>query len=309
MAIDERGAHILSQWGRNANTNIPMPPVPNQPYRKELDADIIAQGQGYSTIADVSVWNEVLYQSTGVLDQLEKWGVLPWSSKTSYPAQALTLGTNGIIYRALVDNINVAPPNSAYWAVSVPLDWNDGTIPLAPMAGAANPIADGTAGRIILASDDEPETTRNKAATPAYAWSKIVGSMENPDDGAHVGTSEWGCLFVSAPQAPTDGLISVNHNQIINDASSALGDVQVVCLSPFDAWQAGEYISYFVVYSGIKCTLKVEVDSETISAPVFGLNIVSKLGDAVIVPPDGSIGIVFRLFADWRKQENFGNGG
>lgn len=101
--MNERTLTMLGQWAKNANTNIPAPPVPGQAYRNtELDAATIEVGQRYSTIADSAEWNQLRYISTGLLQQLEQFGMLPYSSLTNYPVYGKALGLeDGVAYEAI----------------------------------------------------------------------------------------------------------------------------------------------------------------------------------------------------------------
>ncbi|MEG6592247.1 hypothetical protein V6C16_04570, partial [Desulfovibrio sp. 1188_IL3213] len=121
MAIAERLITMLGQWAKGAQTNIPTPPVPGIAYRNAgLTAADIEGGQAYDKVYDSARYNQVDFLTTGIVQAVEQYGILPWSSLTNYPASGICMGLDGVIYQALQPsgpNNGGAQPtnNAAFW--------------------------------------------------------------------------------------------------------------------------------------------------------------------------------------------------
>lgn len=121
MAIAERLITMLGQWAKGAQTNIPTPPVPGIAYRNAgLTAADIEGGQAYDKVYDSARYNQVDFLTTGIVQAVEQYGILPWSSLTNYPASGICMGLDGVIYQALQEsgpNNGGAQPtnNAAFW--------------------------------------------------------------------------------------------------------------------------------------------------------------------------------------------------
>jgi len=103
MAILERTISMIAQWAKNATTTIPTNKIENTPYRNNsLTVAQAETGQGYAAQIDSPNYNQRDWLITGLLMQIEKCGLLPYSKLTNYEQNAYTLGTNGIIYQALL---------------------------------------------------------------------------------------------------------------------------------------------------------------------------------------------------------------
>lgn len=101
MAISNRTVTIKNVFASTAETNIPNPPVPGQSYRNTgLTAEEVGQGWPFKEIVDSAKFNEAMYEYTTICQQLEKYGFLPWSANTDYPAGGCALGTDGNVYQA-----------------------------------------------------------------------------------------------------------------------------------------------------------------------------------------------------------------
>ena len=105
MATPERLEHLPWRWAKNANVNIPQPPIPGQPYRNDqVTQGEFETGQRYAAIIDSSQWNQLLWLFTGLLLQVEKYGVLPYSRLTDYDVGSICIGPDSAIYQALQSN-------------------------------------------------------------------------------------------------------------------------------------------------------------------------------------------------------------
>ena len=103
MTISNRTVTIKNVFATNANTTIPNPPVPGESYRNtSLTATEVGNGWSYKDIVDSAKFNQAMYEYTTICQQLEKYGFLPWSPNTDYPAQGCALGSDGIVYQAKV---------------------------------------------------------------------------------------------------------------------------------------------------------------------------------------------------------------
>ena len=72
-------------FAANAVTVIPPDPIAGVTYRDTaLTAAQAADGWPYYTIVDSSKFNQIFYQVTGLLNDIEKDGILKWSALTDY---------------------------------------------------------------------------------------------------------------------------------------------------------------------------------------------------------------------------------
>lgn len=90
-------------FASGALTEIPIPPIAGTSYRKPLASDgEIKPGWKYRDIVDSAAFNEVMYRTTSLVNQLEKDGILIWSNKTNYPEKGIAKGpTDGKLYQAV----------------------------------------------------------------------------------------------------------------------------------------------------------------------------------------------------------------
>ncbi len=102
MAIAERLITMLGQWAKGAQTNIPTPPVPGIAYRNtSLTASDIESGQAYDKVYDSARYNQIDFLQTGLVQAVEQYGILPWSSLTNYQESGICMGLDGVLYQAL----------------------------------------------------------------------------------------------------------------------------------------------------------------------------------------------------------------
>ena len=128
MPINERVLTMPGQWAKGAQTNIPNPPVPGVAYRNvNLSVADIENGQHYDKVYDSARYNQIDYCTTGLIQGLEQYGILPWSGLTNYPEHAFCLGMDGALYQAL----QASGPNSGgaqetsnknYWKSALALE-------------------------------------------------------------------------------------------------------------------------------------------------------------------------------------------
>lgn len=101
MTIPNRTVTIKNVFAENANTTIPTPPAPGVSYRNTgTTAAEIGEGWPFKEVVDSAKFNQAMYEYTTICQQVEKYGFLPWSANTDYPAQGCALGSDGKIYQA-----------------------------------------------------------------------------------------------------------------------------------------------------------------------------------------------------------------
>lgn len=101
MTIPNRTVSIKSVFASTANTTIPTPPATGVSYRNTgTTAAEIGEGWPFKEVVDSAKFNQAMYEYTTICQQLEKYGFLPWSANTDYPAQGCALGSDGKIYQA-----------------------------------------------------------------------------------------------------------------------------------------------------------------------------------------------------------------
>lgn len=209
--IPERTVSIPGQWANEATTNIPNPPVSGVSYRNAgaTAADLTA-GQQYDRIYDSARYNQLHYLTTGLLQSLEQYGVIPWSSLSNYMPGGICLGMDGEIYQALqssgpgIPGVGAKPmPDQAYWR-----RYADAVLRSAPgrslcisksISGASVPNAPSRASFVLDssgASGEKPElVVSDGLLIPANGTYLILIDLE----GAFVPngtTAEVGCNFI-----------------------------------------------------------------------------------------------------------------
>jgi len=124
MAILERTISMIAQWAKNAKTAIPTTKAQNTAYRNtNLTTTQIEDGQGFDSQIDSPNYNQRDWLITGLLMQLEQYGILPYSKITNYDTNSLCLGVNGIIYQAVTPS---GPANGGAKATNT-VAWKDYT--------------------------------------------------------------------------------------------------------------------------------------------------------------------------------------
>lgn len=122
MAVPTRTVSLPTIWADGAQTSIPVPPVKGIGYRNAaLSASKVLAGQLYGSIGDSAAWNQYLWQMANVTQASESYGIPPYCPTTIYKERALTLYTDGLLYRAKQDvPVGTPPSNTTYWDKYVP---------------------------------------------------------------------------------------------------------------------------------------------------------------------------------------------
>ncbi len=91
-----------SVFAENAQTVIPVSPIPEVPYRDpNQDPVTYSNGQPFRTIADLRIWNQVLYAISACGVEGERFGFFRWSPLTDYVIGSNVTGTDGVLYFAI----------------------------------------------------------------------------------------------------------------------------------------------------------------------------------------------------------------
>jgi microcystin-dependent protein len=176
-AISMKGA----VHGSTAVTTIPATPVAGVAYRNAaLAAANINPGLPYSTIVDSAALNEILYRMAGLMDLVEKGGILEWSALTNYAANSFAKGADGILYKGLLasgpdEGVGVKDPNAG----ANPTYWEN----FLSASGGAGQI-------IVLASETVPsgylECDGSSLLRSAYPdLFSSIGTAHGAADGTH----------------------------------------------------------------------------------------------------------------------------
>ncbi len=180
--IDARNVTMLEQMAKNALTNITTPPVAGQAYRNtRLEAVEMANGDRYDHVFDSAKYNQAMWMITGLLEQAEQFGLLPYSELTNYQTEALCLGLDGVVYKAILPSGPGAEDgpqptsNDLYWKDYVKSYYAENIETkfwmLQRLTAATDFYVNGSTG-----NDD---LTVNDGLTPETAWKTIQGGVNN----------------------------------------------------------------------------------------------------------------------------------
>ncbi len=94
-----------------------VPPTPLTTYvNSGMTNDEIAAGWAYKKTPGAEGFNEVFKRVTALIQSMAQYGFLPWCATTNYKKSGCCVGSDDVIYQALVDNVNVNPTGSiVYW--------------------------------------------------------------------------------------------------------------------------------------------------------------------------------------------------
>lgn len=177
--ITRRFADILKEvWAEEAQTTIPTRPISGMAYR-DPDAEF-STGQQFDSLGESSRWNQLLYLLSGLIMEMGRFGIMPWSSTQPYQKGALCLGPDGNVWQAQKDL--PASPNNPVRPGSDLASWKNFSQTLSVFSGATA-TATGTSGTVpvpqkgqqdfILRGDGEWK------AFPVSAATTLGGVMVN----------------------------------------------------------------------------------------------------------------------------------
>lgn len=180
--VAARNITMLEQMARAALTNITVPPVPGQAYRNTaLGAGEMANGDRYDSVFDSAKYNQVMWAITGLMQQVEQFGILPYSALTNYQQGGLCLGLNGMVYQAVLPSgpgTGAGPQptsNTMYWEDWIRAYYQNN---LAPDFWILKRLETYTAFYVngMTGNDD---ISVNNGLSPATAWKTILGGCNN----------------------------------------------------------------------------------------------------------------------------------
>lgn len=126
-------------WAKGA-PDVPVTPAPSVTYANStMSAETIRRAWAYTEIVASNNTNEMLRRITILLIQLEKQGILSYSVLTDYGIGALVLGSDNVLYKALIAN---GPETGIVDPVGNPSTWYN--------AGATGVTSVDTTGLAII---------------------------------------------------------------------------------------------------------------------------------------------------------------
>lgn len=123
MAIQNRDTTLPEIWAKNAQTNIPIPPVAGITYRNQaLNSTAIDKAWPFKEIVNSADFNQHAFLQDTLIKEAEQYGVMRWNNTTTYKEGGYCLGQDKRLYQALRDNQAKEPTASTDdWAI-VPTD-------------------------------------------------------------------------------------------------------------------------------------------------------------------------------------------
>jgi hypothetical protein len=107
-------------WANNATTTIPATPTQGVAYRN-TDDSTHDDGYKYLSKAPSDLTNQVLFNLTSALTQLQVHGTLGWNSATAYVAGSICYGSDNNPYVAIQTSTNKDPISQpTYWTLMPP---------------------------------------------------------------------------------------------------------------------------------------------------------------------------------------------
>ena len=111
MTISNRTITMKGVFAKTASTTIPSTPTAGTSYRKtSITQNDVEKGWPFKNIVDSAEFNEMLYEYSALTEQIEKYGIMPWSNLTDYDEGSICLGSNGKVYQAK----QASGPSSSY---------------------------------------------------------------------------------------------------------------------------------------------------------------------------------------------------
>jgi hypothetical protein len=117
---DARTFNQNTIWAESATTTIPATPTQGVAYRNTDDS---AHDDGYKYLskAPSDLTNQVLFNLTSALTQLQVHGTLGWNSATAYVAGSICYGSDNNPYVAIQSSTNKDPiSEDTYWTLMPP---------------------------------------------------------------------------------------------------------------------------------------------------------------------------------------------
>lgn len=94
-----------SRFAEDSQVVLPDSPVTGQTYRDAgITSERIRKGWPFNQIVNSFEFNQIMYQITGLLNDLERQGILAWSQLTDYPVGAIVRDEDGRFYESIQEN-------------------------------------------------------------------------------------------------------------------------------------------------------------------------------------------------------------
>lgn len=110
MAIQNRDTTLPEIWAKNAQTNIPIPPVAGITYRNQaLNSTAIDKAWPFKEIVNSADFNQHAFLQDMLIKEAEQYGIMRWNNATTYKEGGFCLGKNKKLYQAKRDNLGKEP--------------------------------------------------------------------------------------------------------------------------------------------------------------------------------------------------------
>lgn len=110
MAIQNRDTTLPEIWAKNAQTNIPIPPVAGITYRNQaLNSTAIDKAWPFKEIVNSADFNQHAFLQDTLIKEAEQYGIMRWNNTTTYKEGGFCLGQDGKLYQAKRDNQGKEP--------------------------------------------------------------------------------------------------------------------------------------------------------------------------------------------------------
>ena len=110
MAIQNRDTTLPEIWAKNAQTNIPIPPVAGITYRNQaLNSTAIDKAWPFKEIVNSADFNQHAFLQDTLIKEAEQYGIMRWNNATTYKEGGFCLGQDKKIYQAKRDNQGKEP--------------------------------------------------------------------------------------------------------------------------------------------------------------------------------------------------------
>lgn len=110
MAIQNRDTTLPEIWAKNAQTNIPIPPVAGITYRNQaLNSTAIDKAWPFKEIVNSADFNQHAFLQDTLIKEAEQYGVMRWNNTTTYKEGGYCLGQDKKLYQSKRDNQGKEP--------------------------------------------------------------------------------------------------------------------------------------------------------------------------------------------------------
>lgn len=110
MAIQNRDTTLPEIWAKNAQTNIPIPPVAGITYRNQaLNSTAIDKAWPFKEIVNSADFNQHAFLQDTLIKEAEQYGIMRWNNTTTYKEGGFCLGQDKKLYQSKRDNQGKEP--------------------------------------------------------------------------------------------------------------------------------------------------------------------------------------------------------